>query len=153
MPLACSWGTHNPQFSSVQSLSCVRLSATPWTAAHQASLSTTNSRSLLKFMSIESVMPSHLCHPPSPPALSLSQHHICMCVCLCTVIQESLCTTVKHLALYVYENESEVAQSCPTLCNPMLHGSPGFSVHGMLQARTLEWVAISFSRGSSRPRD
>ena len=53
-------------FSSVQLLSHVRLFGTPWTAAHQASLSITNSRSLLKFMSIESVMPSiHLilCHP------------------------------------------------------------------------------------------
>ena len=55
-----------PNISSVQSLSCVRLFATPWTAAHQASLSITNSRSLLKLMSIESVMPSShliLCHP------------------------------------------------------------------------------------------
>ena len=54
------------QFSSVQSLSCVRLFATPWTAAHQASLSITNSQSLLKLMSIQSVMPSShliLCHP------------------------------------------------------------------------------------------
>ena len=54
------------QFSSVQSLSHVRLFATPWTAAHQASLSITNSRSLLKLMSIESVMPSShliLCRP------------------------------------------------------------------------------------------
>ena len=54
------------QFSSVQLLSCVWLFATPWTAAHQASLSITNSRSLLKLMSIESVMPSNhhiLCHP------------------------------------------------------------------------------------------
>ena len=54
------------QFSSVQSLSCVRLFATPWTAARQASLSITNSRSLLKLMSIESMMPSNhliLCHP------------------------------------------------------------------------------------------
>ena len=46
------------QFSSVQSLSHVRLFATPWTAAHQASLSITNSRSPLKLLSIESVMPS-----------------------------------------------------------------------------------------------
>ena len=46
-------------FSPVQSLSCVRLFATPWTAAHQASLSTTNSQSLLKLMFIESVMPSN----------------------------------------------------------------------------------------------
>ena len=54
------------QFSSVQLLSHVRLFAIPWTAAHQASLSITNSRSLLKLMSIESVMPSNhliLCRP------------------------------------------------------------------------------------------
>ena len=52
--------------SSVQTLSCIRLFATPWTAACQASLSITNSRTLLKLMSIKSVMPSNhliLCHP------------------------------------------------------------------------------------------
>ena len=48
---------------------------------------------------------------------------------------------------------SEVAQSCPTLCDPMDCSPPGSSLHGILQARILEWVAISFSRGSSRPRD
>ena len=47
---------------SVQSLSCVQLFATPWSAGGQASLSITNSQSLLKLMSIESVMPSNLCH-------------------------------------------------------------------------------------------
>ena len=47
------------------------------------------------------------------------------------------------------ESESEVSQSCLTLCNPMDCSLPGFSVHGILQARILEWVAISFSRGSS----
>ena len=61
------WGFRNRvQFSSVQSLSCVRLFATPWTAACQASLSITNSRSPPKPMSIESVMPSNhliLCCP------------------------------------------------------------------------------------------
>jgi len=54
------------QFSLVQSLNCVQPFATPWTAARQASLSITNSQSLLKLMSIESVMPSNhliLCHP------------------------------------------------------------------------------------------
>ena len=54
------------QFSSVQSLSSVRIFATPWTAAHQASLSITNSWSSRKLMSIDSVMPSShliLCHP------------------------------------------------------------------------------------------
>ena len=51
------------------------------------------------------------------------------------------------------KKESEVTQSCPTLCNPMDCSPPGSSVHGILQARILEWVAISFSRGSSQPRD
>ena len=43
-------------------------------------------------------------------------------------------------------------QSCPTLCSPMDHHLPGSSVHGILQARILEWVAMSSSRRSSRPR-
>ena len=49
--------------------------------------------------------------------------------------------------------ESEVAQSCPALCDPMDCSLPGFSVHGILQARILEWVVISFSRRSSWPRN
>ena len=44
-------------------------------------------------------------------------------------------------------------QSCPTLCDPLDHSPPGSSVHGILQARILEWVAISSSRGSSQQRD
>ena len=47
---------------------------------------------------------------------------------------------------------SEVAQSCPTLCDPMDCSLPGSSVHGILQAVVLEWIAISFSRGPSQPR-
>ena len=47
----------------------------------------------------------------------------------------------------------EVAQSCPTLCDPMDCSLPGSSVHGIFQTRVLEWVAISFSKGSSLPRD
>ena len=50
---------------------------------------------------------------------------------------------------YVYS----VAQSCPTLCNPMDCSPPGSSFHGIPQARILEQVAISYSRGSSWPRD
>ena len=46
-----------------------------------------------------------------------------------------------------------VAQSCLTLCNPMNCGLPGSSVHGILQARILEWEAISFPKGSSLHRD
>ena len=55
---------------------------------------------------------------------------VCVCVCVCVC-----------------------AQLCPTLCNPMDYSSPCSSVHGLSQARMLEWVAISFSRGSSRLRD
>ena len=51
------------------------------------------------------------------------------------------------------KKESEVTQLCPTLCDPMDCSLPGSSVHGIFQARELEWVAISFSRGSSWPRD
>ena len=66
-------------------------------------------------------------------------------------------------ALYPWDNtqgepscvrcEGEFSQSCLTLCDPMDCSLPGFSIHGILQARILEWVTISFSRGSSQPRD
>ena len=59
--------------------------------------------------------------------------YICVCVCLC------VCVCVCVL----------VAQSCPTLCDPMDCSPPGSSVLGIPQARILEWVAIPFSRGSS----
>ena len=76
------------QFSSVQSLSCVRLFATPWIAARQASLSITNSRSSPKLTSIESVMPSsHLifCRPllllpPIPPSIRVFSNESTLCM-------------------------------------------------------------------------
>ena len=76
------------QFSSVQSLSRVRLFATPWTAARQASLSITNSWSSLKLMSIESVMPSShliLCRPlflqpPNPPSIRVFSNESTLCM-------------------------------------------------------------------------
>ena len=46
-----------------------------------------------------------------------------------------------------------VTQPCPTLCHPMNYSPPGSSVHGILQARILAWIAIPFSRESSQPRD
>ena len=51
------------------------------------------------------------------------------------------------------ESESEVAQLRPTLCDPMDCSLPGSSAHGIFQAIVLECIAISFSRGSSQPRD
>ena len=83
--------------------------------------------------------------------------------CCILVCPESEATTKKNrcvsfLTTVVTVNnhqrsESEVAQPCPTLCDPMGCSLPGSSVHGIFQARVLEWVAISFSRGSSQPRD
>ena len=61
-------------------------------------------------------------------------------------------THFMHYAAFC-ESESEVAQSRPTLCDPVDCSPPGSSVHGILQARVLEWGATAFSRGSSLPRD
>jgi len=77
-----------PSVSSVQSLSCVQLFATPWTAACQASLSITNSRSPPKLMAIESVMPSShliLCRPPLllppiPPSIRVFSNDSTLCM-------------------------------------------------------------------------
>ena len=61
-----------------------------------------------------------------------SDQNVCVCVCVC------VCTR---------------AQLCLTLCEPMDYSPLGSSVHGILQGRLLEWVAIPSSRGSSQPRD
>ena len=72
----------------------------------------------------------HVVHELNLSIFSLSQY-VCVCVCVC----------------------ARVTQSCLTLCNPMDCSSPGASIHVIVQARILEWVAISFSRVSSQPRD
>ena len=61
----------------------------------------------------------------------LKSVHVCVCVCVCVL----------------------VAQSCPSFCNSMDYSPPGSSVHGILQARILECVAVPFSRGSSQSRE
>ena len=59
-----------------------------------------------------------------------------------------VCTSV---FTYICVCECEVAQSCPTLCDPVDCSPPGSSVHGILQARILEWFAMSFSRDLPNP--
>ena len=89
------------------------------------------------------------------------KEYTCVCLCIHThnymYIIESLCFILEsNTALYINcesESEGEVVQSCPTLHDPTDCSLPGPSVHGIFQARVLEWVAISFSRRSSRPRD
>ena len=65
------------------------------------------------------------------------------------VKQFSITSNFQHYLAMKDESESEVAQLCPTLCDPMDCSLSGSSVHGIFQARVLEWIAISFSRGSS----
>ena len=63
------------------------------------------------------------------------------------------CRWILYQLSYRVKVKVLVAQSCPTLCEPMDCSLPGCSIQGIFQARILEWVAISFSRGSPRPRD
>ena len=55
------------------------------------------------------------------------------------------------LFIYLYGHAAKSLQSCPTLCDPIDGNPPGFPVPGILQARTLEWVAISFSNAWKIP--
>ena len=130
--------------SSVHLLSHVRLFATPWTATRQASLSITNSRSLLKLMSIELVMPSHhliLCCPllPTPsifPSIRVFSNELVLCI-----------RWPKYWS-FSFRISPSSEYSGLTLWDPM-----DYTVHGILQASIPEWVAFSFSRGSSQPGD
>ena len=195
--------------SSVQLLSHIQLFATLWTAAYQASLSIINSQSMLKLMSIESVMPPNLsssavpfssCLQSSPASGSFPMSQLFSphgqsvgasasasvlpmniqdwfplgLTGLISLLSKGLSrafsnTTVQNHQLFGTQllygptltsihrkkesKESQVAQSCPTLCNPVDCSLPGSSVHAIFQARILEWVAVSFSRGSSQLRD
>ena len=114
------------QFSSVQSLSRVRLFATPWIAARQASLSITNSRSSLRFTSIESVMPSShliLCHPlllpPVPPNIR------------------------------VFSNESTLCMSWPKYRSFSFSIIPSREIPGLISFR-MEWLDLLEAKGLSR---
>ena len=63
---------------------------------------------------------------------------------------------LKQIATHLLPSNVQYAkslQSCPTLCNPIACSPPGSSVHGLLQARILEWIAMPSPRGSSRPRN
>ena len=73
-----------------------------------------------------------------------SHHSVCCCSCAISQLGGSSSSSVRVVL---------VAQSCLTLWDPMDCGPPGSSVHGIFQARILEWIAILFSRGSSWPRD
>ena len=114
-------------FSSVQSLSCVRLFASPWIAAQQASLSITNSQSSLNLMSIELVMPSShliLCHPllllPSIPP-----------------------------RIRVFFNESTLRMRWPKYWSFSFSISPSKEIPGLISSEWTGWISLQ-SKGLSR---
>ena len=114
-------------FSSVRSLSRVWLSATPWTAAHQASLSITNSQSLPKFMPIESVMPSN---------------HLVLCRPL--LLLPSIFPSVG-----VFSNESALHIRWPKYWSFSFNISPSSEQSGLISFR-MDWWISSQSKGLSR---
>ena len=86
--------------------------------------------------------------------LTLLSHHLAQSLIWSRhLIKKKKKKVVMYSCLTKPESESEVAWSCPAPCDPMDCSLPGFSVHGIFQARVLEWVATPFSRGSSQPRD
>ena len=123
------WASENTlyvlQFSSVQSHSCVRLFATPWTAARQASLSITNSWSSLKLTSIELVMPSNhliLCHPLLLPPLIFP-------------------------SIRVFSNESALCNRWPKYWSFSFNVSPS-SEHPGLNSFRMDWLDLLAVQGT-----
>ena len=108
----------------IQLLSCVQLSAAPWIAAHQASLSFTISWSLLKLMTIELVMPSNQETRKSSPAPQFESINSLYVAVNLTLLLLWPPTIYPHTCMHL------VAQSCPTLWDPMDCSPPGSSVHG-----------------------
>ena len=113
--------------SSVQSLSRVRLFTTPWTAAHQASLSITNSQNLLKLISIKSVMPSS---------------HLILCRPL--LLLPSIFPSIR-----IFSNESVLHIRCPKDWNFSFSISPFNEYSGLISFRIDWWISLQ-SKGLSR---
>ena len=113
------------QFSSVQSLSHVRVFATPWTAARQASLSITNSWSLPKLMSIESVMPSN---------------HLILCCPL--LLPPSVFPSIR-----VYSNESSLCIRWPKCWSFSFNISPSNAQSGLISFR-MDWLDLLAVQGT-----
>ena len=112
------------QFSSVQSLSRVRLFATPWIAAHQASLSITNSWSSLRFMSVESVMPSS---------------HLILC--------RLLLMPPIPLSIWVFSNDSTLHMRWPKYWSFSFSIIPSIEIPGLISFR-MDWLDLLAVQGT-----
>ena len=117
------------QISSVQLLSCVRLFATPWTTARQASLSITDSWSLLKLMSIESVMPSN---------------HLIICCPL--LFPHSIFPNIR-----VFSNESTLCMRWPKYWSFSVDISPSNEYSGLISFR-MDWLDLLVVQGTLKSR-
>ena len=120
--------------------SAVSDSSTLWTTDHQASLSVGFSWQGY-WRGSPCPPPGVLPHPGLEPTSLTSP----------AFASRFFTTSVTWEALT--QSESEVAQLCPTLCNPMDYSLPGPSIHGIFQARVLDYAAMPSSRGSSQPKD
>ena len=121
----CSNSIFCPTIQSVQLLSCVRLFATPWTAAHQASLSITVSQSLLKLMSTESVMPSS---------------HLTLCCPL--LLLPSIFPSIR-----VFSNESALHIRWPKYWSFRFSISPSNEYSGLISSR-MNWLDLLAVQGT-----
>ena len=117
-------GVDKREFSSVQLLSRVSLFATPWTAAHQASLFITNSRKLLKLMSIESMLPSN---------------HLILC---CPLLLPSV-----FLSIRVFSNESALSNRWPKYWSFSFSISPSNEFSGLISFR-MDWLDVFAGQGT-----
>ena len=113
------------KFSSVQSLHCVQLFATPWTTVHQASLSIANSQSLLKLMAIETVM---------------SSNHVILCCSL--LLLPSIFPSIK-----VFSNESVLRIRWPKYWSFSFSISPSKDYSGLISLR-IDWIDLFAIQGT-----
>ena len=125
MPFAATWVNSKFVISSVQLLSCLWLFVTPWTAAHQASLSITNSRSLLKLTAIESMMPSN---------------HVILCRPL--LLLPSIFPSIR-----VFSNESVLCIRWPNYCSLSFSISPSNEYSGLISFR-VDWLDLLAVQGT-----
>ena len=99
---------------------------------------------------------THVLSPPSHSCTLGWESSFLFCIplpCPVLVLKDGGYSEERNEEVWGWKSESEVAQSCPTLCYPMDCSPPGSSVRGILQARILEWGATAFSRRSSQLRD
>ena len=104
------------------------------------------------YWKLESVIPKVILFLEFKNSIQQEAFQTTRCNLRLNVSQTTFCLQISVILIHSW-HLAHKTQSCPTLCDGLDCSLPGFSVHGILQARNLEQVAIPFSRESSRPRD